>query len=90
MAAVMREVVVGIVAVVPTVTVTVRAAVPAVRAAVTATAAVHSSSPRAPLAGSPTTQAGQRLRDGFGGIRCGVVRFGVVRFGGHRSILHAT
>lgn len=84
MAAVMREVVVGIVTVVPTVTVTVRAAVPAVGAAVTATA-VHSSSPGAPLAGSPTTQAGQRLRDGFGGIRCGVVRFG-----GHRSILHAT
>ncbi len=89
MAAVMREVVVGIVAVVPTVTVTVQAAVPAVGAAVTATA-VRSSCPRAPLAGSPTTQAGQRLRDGFGGIRCGVVRFGVVRFGGHRSILHAT
>jgi hypothetical protein len=84
------EVVVGIVAASPTVTVAVRAAMPAVRAAVATTASVRPSSPGPTLTRAPAAQTGQRLRDGFGGIRCGVVRFGVVRFVGHRSILHAT
>lgn len=73
----MGEVVVRIVATVPLAGAAVRAIRPRVGTAVTATAP----SPRAALAGTPSTQTGQCLRDGFGGI---------VRFGGHGSILHAT
>ncbi len=83
MSAVVVEVVAGVVVM--------RTAVPAVRAAVTPTAlgratTAGAAAAGAPAAGATPAQAGQRLRDGFGGILCG----GVVRFGGHRSILHAT
>ncbi len=65
----------------------VRTAVPAVRASVTATALGGAATAAwAPITGTTPAQAGQRLRDGFGGI----LRGGVVRFGGHGSILHAT
>ena len=59
-----------------------RTAVPAVRSAVTAAAGAAF----ARAARSSAAQAGQRLGDGFGGIRRG----GVTGFGGHTSILHAT
>ena len=78
MSAVVVEVVTGVVVM--------RTAVPAVRAAVTPTALGRATTAGAPVAGATPAQAGQRLRDGFGGI----LRGGVVRFGGHRSILHAT
>ncbi|MGW9157381.1 hypothetical protein [Microbacterium sp. NPDC055665] len=64
----------------------VRTAVPAVRASVTATALGGAATAWTPITGTTPAQAGQRLRDGFGGI----LRGGVVRFGGHGSILHAT
>ncbi|QNA93884.1 hypothetical protein [Microbacterium sp. Se63.02b] len=92
MTAVVIEVVAGIVAVRPLM----RTPVPAVRTSVTATAIGGASPTRAALARTTAAQAGQRLRDGFGGVLLGgvarfrVVRFGVVRVGGHDPILHAT
>lgn len=87
MTAVVVEVVAGVVAA----RTLVRTPVPAVRAAVTATAIGGASPTRAALSRTTTTQAGQRLRDGFGGVLLGrVVRFGAVRVGGHDPILHAT
>lgn len=82
MTTVVVEVVVGVVAVRSRV----RTAVPAVRASVTSTAIGRAAPARAPVTGTTPAQAGQRLRDGLGGI----LRGGVVRFGGHGSILHAT
>ena len=78
MTAVVVEVVLGVVAV--------RTAVPAVRASVTSTTIGGAAPARAAVTGTTPAQAGQGLRDGFGGI----LRGGVVRLGGHRSILHAT
>ncbi len=69
------EVVMRIVAVRPT--------VPAVRAALTTTGPTSPAGTALSLTAS--TQAGQSLGDGLGGIR-----LGVVRVWGHLSILHAT
>lgn len=72
MAAVVIEVIVHVVAVSP-----LRSAVPTVG---TASPAVP------PIARTTSSQAGQRLRDGFGRIRFR----GFVLVGGHPLILHAT
>ena len=72
----MLEVIVGVVAV--------RAAVPPVRTPMPPLRRTPSSG--STLTRSTTTEAGQRLRDGFGGIRLR----GVCGFGGHALILHAT
>lgn len=85
MTAVVVEVVAGVAA-----RTLVRTPVPAVRTPVTATAIGGASPTRAALSRTTATQAGQRLRDGFGGVRGGVVGVGVLRCGGHDAILHAT
>lgn len=77
MAAVMLEVLVRLVSV----RTPVGATMPAARASATVLPLAALARP----AGTTTAQAGQRLRDGFGGIR-----LGVLRFGGHDLILHAT
>ena len=74
----MLEVIVGVVAV--------RAAVPPVRTPMAMPPLRRTPSSGSTLTRSTTTEAGQRLRDGFGGIRLG----GVCGFGGHVLILHAT
>jgi hypothetical protein len=93
--AVVVEVVVHIVAVRTSVLATVRTAVPAVRTTVAAPAFAGTSTAGSALSRTAATESGQRLGDGFGGIRpCSIrlsrIRGGVVRFGGHGSILHAT
>ena len=65
---------------------TVWAAVPAVRSAVAAPTFGGTAPAGRPFPRTSAAQAGQRLGDGFGGIRRG----GVTGFGGHASILHAT
>jgi hypothetical protein len=89
--AVVVEVVVHIVAV----RTSVLATVPAVRTTVAAPAFAGTSTAGSALSRTAATESGQRLGDGFGGIRpCSIrlsrIRGGVVRFGGHGSILHAT